>query len=146
MADNNEYPNSIVIGEGVQAKGTFRVPGRAIINGSVEGELIAKDIFVGPTGKAVGKFKAEVADVRGEMHDTIVTTQSLLIRSTGQVSGAIFYRELEIEKGGEIEGEMSHGSDASDKVIFAQESAAVAKPGVVAKPAVASTSTPAAKG
>ena len=40
----------------------------------------------------------------------------------------------------------SHGSDASDKVIFAQESAAVAKPGVVAKPAVASTSTPAAKG
>lgn len=144
MADNNEYPNSIVIGEGVEAKGIFKVPGRAIINGSVEGELIAKDIFVGPTGKAVGKFKAEVADVRGEVHDTIVTTQSLLVRSTGKISGSIFYRELEIEKGGEIEGEMSHESDASGKVIFAQEPAAVAKPAVAT--VVAPASQPAAKG
>lgn len=122
MADAPEHPGSIVVGEGVLARGTFKVPGRAVINGSIEGELIAKDIFVGPSGRAVGKFKAEMADIRGEVHDTLVTTGSLIIRSTGKIIGNVIYKEVEIEKGGEIEGKMSQGSDVSS-VTFSIESA-----------------------
>ena len=74
MPEPNEVPGSIVIGEGVTAKGTFHVPGRAVINGSLEGELQAKEIIVGPTGKGVGQFRAESAEVRGEIHETLQTT------------------------------------------------------------------------
>mgnify|MGYP003348913248 CR=1 FL=1 len=102
MADANETAASMIVGEGVLAKGTFQVPGRAVINGSIEGELIAKDILVGPTGRGVGKFTAETGDIRGEIHDTLVTTKSLIVRSTGRVSASVYYREVEIEKGGEI--------------------------------------------
>lgn len=127
MADSPELPGSIVVGEGVLAKGTFKVPGRAVINGSVEGELIAKDVFIGPSGRAIGKFKAEMADIRGEVHDTLVTTGSLIIRSSGKITGNVIYKEVEIEKGGEIEGKMSQGSDVP-AVTFSLESAEQPQP------------------
>ena len=107
MAESSENPGSIIIGEGVQAKGTFKVPGRAVINGTLEGELVAKDIIVGPTGKGVGKFQAEMADIRGEIHDTLVASGSLVIRATGKLTGEVFYKEMEIEKGGEVQGKMT---------------------------------------
>jgi len=124
MADPTEAPGTIVIGEGVLAKGVFKVPGRAIINGSLEGELVAKDLFVGPTGKGVGKFKAEMADVRGEVHDTLVTTSSLVVRASGKISGAVYYREVEIEKGGEIEGHMAQGGEVPAVGVSAEGRAA----------------------
>ena len=44
--------------------------------------------------------------MRGEIHQEVVSKKSLLIRSTGKVSGNITYVELEIEKGGDIQGTM----------------------------------------
>jgi cytoskeletal protein CcmA (bactofilin family) len=110
MADPNEIPGSIVIGEGVIAKGTFHVPGRAVINGSLEGELEAKEIIIGKNGRGIGHFRAESAELSGEMQDTLQTTVSLIIRPTGKVTGSVFYREIEINKGGEIEGRMNQGA------------------------------------
>ena len=43
-----------------------------------------------------------MADVRGEVHDTLVTTSSLVVRASGKISGAVYYREVEIEKGGDL--------------------------------------------
>jgi cytoskeletal protein CcmA (bactofilin family) len=111
MADTNDTSASMIVGEGVLAKGTFQVPGRAVINGSIEGELIAKDILVGPTGRGVGKFTAETGDIRGEIHDTLITTKSLIVRSTGRVHAAVHYREVEIEKGGRVDGTLSRDSE-----------------------------------
>jgi cytoskeletal protein CcmA (bactofilin family) len=113
MADSNDNAGGLIVGEGVQATGTFVIPGRAIINGSIEGELTAKEIHVGPSGKAVGRFEAEVAAVHGEVHDTLVATATLKVYGTGRVVGALFYREIEIERGGKIEGTMSQGSPNS---------------------------------
>ena len=137
MADPTEAPGTILIGEGVLAKGVFKVPGRAIINGSLEGELVAKDLFVGPTGKGVGKFKAEMADVRGEVHDTLVTTSSLIVRASGKISGAVYYREVEIEKGGEIEGHMAQGGEVPAIGASAEGRAAQASASAVKAPAQA---------
>jgi cytoskeletal protein CcmA (bactofilin family) len=111
MAEPNENASSLVVGEGVHAKGTFQVPGRAVINGTIEGELVAKDIVVGPTGRGIGKFTAETGDVRGEILETVITTKSLIVRATGRVSGNVFYRELEIEKGGRVQGNMSQDAE-----------------------------------
>ena len=114
MADAPDAPGSIVIGEGVQARGTFVVPGRAVLNGTLEGTLVAKDLFVGKTGKGIGKFKAEAADIHGQIHDTLVTTGALVIRSSGRINGVVYYREIEIEKSGQIEGKMSQGDAPAD--------------------------------
>ncbi|MGE3956508.1 MAG: polymer-forming cytoskeletal protein [Vicinamibacterales bacterium] len=134
MADAPDAPGNIVIGEGVEARGTFVVPGRAVLNGTLEGTLVAKDLFVGRTGKGVGKFRAESADIHGQIHDTLVTTGSLVIRSTGRIAGVVYYREVEIEKSGQIEGKMAQG-DAPASAMEPQAPPATEKAAPESKPA-----------
>lgn len=41
---------SIFIGNGVTFKGSISAPNQAIISGSVEGDLVAKDVLIGASG------------------------------------------------------------------------------------------------
>ena len=104
MNDRTNEAGCIVIGEGVTVSGKFVVPGRAVINGSMEGELQADELLVGAQGKIVGNVKDRKADVFGEMHDTLLASEHLIIRSTGRVNGNASYGEIEIERGGLVQG------------------------------------------
>jgi cytoskeletal protein CcmA (bactofilin family) len=91
---------SITIGQGVTFKGSLNVPSKAVINGTVDGDLTADELEIGPTGKITGLITARKIDV------VITCKDHLMIRSTGKVSGAIEYSEIEIERGGQFRGEM----------------------------------------
>jgi len=104
MNDRTNEAGCIMIGEGVTVSGKFVVPGRAIINGSLDGELQADEILVGAQGKLVGNIKVRKADVFGEVHDSLLATEHLIIRSTGRVNGNASYGEIEIERGGLVQG------------------------------------------
>ena len=108
MANPSESLESVVIGDGVVVKGAFTVPSKAVINGVIEGDLTAEEVLIGPTGRITGRVSAKIIDVRGQLHNTIV---SLIVRSTGKIVGKIHYSEIEIEKGGEIEGTLSQGAE-----------------------------------
>jgi cytoskeletal protein CcmA (bactofilin family) len=97
---------SITIGQGVTFKGSLNVPSKAVINGTVDGDLTADELEMGPTGKITGLITARKIDVQGELHQVITCKDHLMIRSTGKVSGAIEYSEIEIERGGQFRGEM----------------------------------------
>jgi cytoskeletal protein CcmA (bactofilin family) len=104
MNEQDQHKGSIVIGEGVTVTGSFVVPGRAVINGSLQGELQADDLLVGARGKLVGNVKVRKADIYGETHDTLQASEHLLIRSSGRISGKATYGEIEIERGGQVQG------------------------------------------
>ena len=106
----NDLP-SLTIGSGVTAKGVLHVPGKATVYGTIEGELTADEVLVGSTGKFNGKLKARRVDVLGQLGQTIDCQESLVIRQTGKVTGKLEYSEIEIEKGGEIEGALHQGSE-----------------------------------
>ena len=61
---------------------------------------------ISTTGIVKGLVKAEVVDIFGEMHDSLISNQALFIRSTGLMIGSVKYQEIEIEKGGRIEGQI----------------------------------------
>lgn len=109
MAGPNESHESVVIGDGVVVKGTFSVPAKAVINGVIEGDVTAQEVMVGPTGRVTGRVSAQIIDVRGVLNNTTISEQSLIIRATGRVSGKVQYKEIEIEKGGQIEGALNQG-------------------------------------
>jgi len=113
MTNQPESFESVVIGDGVVVKGTFTVPAKAVINGVIEGDLTAEEVLVGPTGKITGRVSAKVLDVRGELHNTIISEKSLIVRATGKIAGKVQYSEIEIEKGGEIEGTLNQGAESS---------------------------------
>ena len=105
MTDDNQS-GCLMLGEGVKFSGTFSVPDVASISGTIEGELTARQILVGATGILKGKVSADVIDVRGEIHQDLTSNKSLFIRSTGKVTGNINYVEIEIEKGGTVQGNL----------------------------------------
>jgi cytoskeletal protein CcmA (bactofilin family) len=111
MSNQSDSLESVVIGDGVIVKGTFTVPSKAIINGVIEGDLTAEEVLIGPTGKITGRVSAKVIDVRGQLHNTIISEKSLIVRATGKIAGKVQYSEIEIEKGGEIEGTLSQGAN-----------------------------------
>jgi cytoskeletal protein CcmA (bactofilin family) len=102
-----EAEGCFTVGAGVSVKGTFSVPQRAIINGTVEGEITAKELLVGTSGKITGKVSAEIVDVHGEVNDTLNASKALILRASGRAQGAIGYAELEIEKGAQLRGTLT---------------------------------------
>ncbi|GEM_PF-5431691 len=96
----------IYIGEGVVIQGTFTVPGKAEIHGTVNGEIKADNLLVGVQGKITGTVTAREMDVLGEINKEIHCEEYLHIRASGMVSGALEYSDMEIDRGGKFAGSM----------------------------------------
>jgi cytoskeletal protein CcmA (bactofilin family) len=41
-----------------------------------------------------------------KLNETVTSRELLIVRNTGRVSGSVTYGEIEIERGGQIKGEM----------------------------------------
>jgi cytoskeletal protein CcmA (bactofilin family) len=139
MSNQSDSLESVVIGDGVVVKGTFTVPSKAVINGVIEGDLTAEEVLIGPTGRITGRVSAKVIDVRGQLHNTIISEKNLIVRSTGKIAGKVHYSEIEIEKGGEIEGSLSQDAGELRAEVAASQNQAPP-----ANAAVTQAATPAA--
>ena len=136
MADINPS-GSLLVGEGVYMKGSMRVPGIASIDGKMEGELTADTVFIQPNGSMDGHTTANHVRVAGALTNTTVANRTLVIESTGVIAGSITYEELEIKKGGSLQGGIYKvGQQAPAAPAKPAAQAAPAKPAAAAKPEV----------
>ena len=99
---------SLYIGEGVVAHGVAIVPGQAVINGEFHGTMDANDVQIRARGIVSVTTNAELITVDGQINDTVQATNTLTIGNNGTVSGDISYGSLEIAKGGELIGSLTH--------------------------------------
>jgi cytoskeletal protein CcmA (bactofilin family) len=94
-------------GEGVTFKGSITAPERIVVHGTVEGDLVARDLLVGPSGTIKGNVKVDQADIQGKVLQNIEARVCLSLRKTGRIEGSAVYGDIEIEKGGVLAGEVS---------------------------------------
>ena len=94
-------------GEGVVFKGSINAPEKVVVHGTVDGEIIARDLLVGPTGTIKGKVSVDQADIQGKIFDHIEAKVCLSLRKTGRIEGSATYGDIEIEKGGVLSGDVS---------------------------------------
>ncbi len=104
----NSKQNSVFIGEGVSFKGSITATDEAVIEGQFDGDLTVGNLLIGQTGRVTGSIKADRVDVKGELNKDISSRQLLIVRSTGKVNGTLEYGEIEIERGGQVRGNMTH--------------------------------------
>jgi cytoskeletal protein CcmA (bactofilin family) len=97
----------LVVGEGVVLNGTLEVPNKAIVSGAINGDLKVHSLLVGITGKIEGKVVCQIADIAGYVKDDLRVNELLIIRAGSIISGNIYYKEIEIEKGAKIAGQLS---------------------------------------
>jgi cytoskeletal protein CcmA (bactofilin family) len=65
-----------------------------------------RTIEVLDTGTFKGSAEIESAEISGQLEGNLTVRQRLLIRSTGRVIGTVRYGRIEIEQGGEINGDV----------------------------------------
>jgi cytoskeletal protein CcmA (bactofilin family) len=105
--NSNSKENSVFIGEGVSFKGSISAPDEAVIEGQFEGELAVGNLQIGQTGRVTGRIQAQRIEVKGELNQEVSSRQLLIVRSTGRVNGTLEYGEIEIERGGQVRGNMT---------------------------------------
>ncbi len=120
-------PNVAYIGEGVSIKGEISVPDVIVVDGSVEGDLTARSIRIGPSGVIKGNIVATDADVHGSISEKLEIKQLMILRATARVQGNVSYGELQIEKGAVISGEFASTDFRSERKQGKIEAASPAK-------------------
>ena len=108
MSNVSSLNNDLFIPDGVTFVGSINVPGVAKINGDISGEINCKELEVGPKGNIKGKVQAQEIQVHGQLENDINCNGLVKIFKTGKVSGKLSYLEIDIERGGQFVGVMSH--------------------------------------
>ncbi len=78
-----------------------------MVHGTVDGEIIARDLFLGPTGSIKGVVSVDHADIQWNVFQQIEAKVCLSLRNTGRIEGTAIYGDIEIEKSGVLIGEVS---------------------------------------
>lgn len=106
----------LTVGNDILLKGEIATCDRLVIEGEVDAKLNdVHTVEIAETGSFRGKAEIEDAEISGLFEGELVVRNRLTIYSTGKVRGKISYGEIEIERGGELTGEINIVGQASPR-------------------------------
>jgi cytoskeletal protein CcmA (bactofilin family) len=106
----------LTVGNDILLKGEIATCDRLVIEGMVDATL--KDVHtveISGTGSFKGTAEIEDAEISGLFEGDLIVKNRLTIYSSGKVRGRISYGEIEIERGGQMTGEIKIGGQPFDK-------------------------------
>jgi cytoskeletal protein CcmA (bactofilin family) len=97
----------LTVGNDILLKGEIATCDRLVIEGKVDATLNdVHTVEIAECGSFKGSAQIEDAEISGLFEGDLVVRGRLVIYSTGKVRGKISYGEIEIERGGELTGEI----------------------------------------
>jgi cytoskeletal protein CcmA (bactofilin family) len=102
MIDNEA--GSLSVGAGVFMQGDIEVPAEAIVDGQIDGSISANSLHITVNGSVNGTSTANHIRLAGVVTDNTVANKTLLIEAIVNATGNIAYADLEIRRGGNIQG------------------------------------------
>lgn len=111
MGQPQTATRTLVVGREIVLSGEISACDRLVVEGTVKANIKdCRDIAISEGGLFTGSASVESAEIRGRFEGELTVSGRLLIRAPGQVSAAVRYGEIEIERGGRLSGHV----DASD--------------------------------
>jgi len=96
---------TLVVGREIVLSGEISACDRLVVEGTVKANIKdCRDIAISEGGLFTGSASVESAEIRGRFEGELTVSGRLLIRTPGQVSAAVRYGEIEIERGGRLSG------------------------------------------
>ena len=98
----------LIVGEGIRLSGEINSCDRLVVEGEVEvtlNDTLALEIT--SSGRFTGGCEVEEADISGIYEGDLTVRNTLFVRGTGRITGTIRYGQLELERGGQIAGNIS---------------------------------------
>lgn len=97
----------LIVGREIALSGAISSCEKLVVEGRVEADMSeCHEIEIAESGTFKGAAEIEVAEISGAFEGSITARDLLIVRSTGRVTGTIRYGRLEIERGGEIRGDV----------------------------------------
>ena len=104
----------LTVGNDILLKGEIATCDRLVIEGKVDATLNeVHTVEIAETGSFKGAAHIEDAEISGLFEGELIVRNRLVIYATGKVRGKISYGEIEIERGGELTGEIKTTSGQS---------------------------------
>lgn len=94
-------------------KGEITSCDRVVIEGMVDATM--RDVHtveLTETGSLKGTAEVDNAEISGSFEGDIIVRGKLTIQSSGRVRGNVTYSEIEIQRGGQISGNIRNAADA----------------------------------
>jgi cytoskeletal protein CcmA (bactofilin family) len=113
----------LIVGEGIRLSGEISSCDRLVVEGEVEvtlNDTLALEIA--SSGRFTGGCEVEEADISGVYEGDLTVRRRLFVRGSGKLTGTVRYGELELERGGQIAGNISVLSDTGGSVGAARAS------------------------
>jgi len=115
----------LVIGREISLNGEINSCDLLVVEGKVEATMKeCREIRITETGTFKGQVEFERADISGVFEGDLTAREHLVVRATGRVTGKVRFGELEIERGGQILGDIqvfSNGTAAEQEAQGAVE-------------------------
>lgn len=104
---HGEGNKKLVVGRDISLSGEITDCDVLVVEGKVKASLRDSRRFeISETGVFEGSVEIDVAEIKGRFDGDLLVRGRLVIRRTGCVTGQIRYAELEIERGGQIAGDI----------------------------------------
>lgn len=104
----------LTVGNDILLKGEIATCDRLVIEGKVDATLNdVHTVEIAETGSFKGSAHIEDAEISGLFEGDLVVRNRLVICATGKVRGTITYGEIEIERGGELTGDIKSNNPAT---------------------------------
>lgn len=103
----------LTVGPEIQMKGEITSCDRVIIEGTVDATM--RDVHtveLAESGALKGTAEVEDAEISGAFEGDLVVRGRLTVYSTGRLRGNVTYGEIEIQRGGQISGNIRNVNDA----------------------------------
>jgi cytoskeletal protein CcmA (bactofilin family) len=98
---------TLTVGEGLSLSGTISACDRLVVAGTITANIAGcRDLQIGPTGRFEGTAAIEFAEIAGRFEGKLEVSRRLRILATGRVSGTIRCAEIEVERGGQLSGDV----------------------------------------
>ena len=98
---------TLVIGREIVLSGKIASCDRLVVEGQVEAKMKdCHEIEIAETGAFKGQVEFDRADISGIFEGDLTARDHLVVRATGRISGKVRFGELEIERGGQIIGDV----------------------------------------
>jgi len=109
----------LTVGPDIQMKGEISSCDRVVIEGMVDATM--RDVHtveLAETGSLKGTAEVEDAEISGSFEGDLVVRGKLTVYSAGRVRGNITYGEIEIQRGGQISGNVRNVAEAKGGQAF----------------------------
>jgi cytoskeletal protein CcmA (bactofilin family) len=96
-----------VVGREIRLAGEITSCDRLLVEGQVEADLSeCGELTISKSGAFKGKATVKQASIAGLFEGDLVVLGHLIVKDGGRIHGRLVYRELEVQRGGKITGEV----------------------------------------